>query len=333
MSTVLNGWNWLDLRLTVVEAEVYTGEHLSDICCMTSALNSDQPLLITEAFETYCEGLDHPEGLAFDDEGTLWAGGELGQIYRIDAAGNVAEVARLGGFCLGLTFSAAQELWVCNSGLHQLMRVDRSGRVLDAISEVNGAPLVTPNFSVCDSAGNLYFSDSGHWDKADGCIYRLRADGATERFAGPFAFPNGLALSEDERFLFIAESQTDAVLRVAIREDGTAGQTEVYADGLARVPDGLVLDAAGNLYVMCYASDCIYRVAPGGRVKPGREVELLAFDREATRIARPTNAAFGGPGFDDLYVANLGRWHISRVHLGVPGQRLMNMRQTTEETD
>lgn len=290
---------------------------------MNPILNPDQPLLATEAFVTYCEGLDHPECVAFDEDGVLWAGGELGQIYRIDAGGKATEVVRLGGFCLGLTFSASQELWVCNSGLRQMMRVDRSGRVLGVIADVEGAPLVNPNFSVFDSEGNLYFSDSGHWDGADGLIYRLRADGVAERFAGPFAFPNGLALSADERLLFIAESQTDAVLRIAIGKDGAAGTQDTYADGLARVPDGLALDEAGNLYVMCYASDCIYRVTPG------RDVELLAFDREATRIARPTNAAFGGPGFDDLYVANLGRWHISRVHVGARGQRLINMKEAT----
>ena len=56
-------------------------------------------------FQSFAEGLDHPEGLAFDADGILWAGGELGQIYRIDSRGRVKEIARLGGFCLGFTFS------------------------------------------------------------------------------------------------------------------------------------------------------------------------------------------------------------------------------------
>ena len=276
------------------------------------------PLLRKEEFVTFCEGLDHPEGLAFDSDGQLWAGGELGQLYRISPAGQLTEVTRLGGFCLGLTFSPAQQLWVCNSGLHSLMRVDRSGRVLQSIESAGPTRLTTPNFSVFDHQDNLYFSDSGVWDGQNGFIYRLRPSGAVDRFAGPFAFANGLALSSDDRFLYVAESQRDCVRRIEIRADGAAGETEIYAGALARIPDGLALDAAGNLYVACYASDCIYRVSLD------RNVTLLAFDPEGTRIARPTNLAFGGSRLEDLYVANLGRWHIGRVHLDVRGQPLIN---------
>ena len=40
-------------------------------------------------FETYADGLDHAEDLAFDSEGILWAGGEIGQVYRIPEKGQV----------------------------------------------------------------------------------------------------------------------------------------------------------------------------------------------------------------------------------------------------
>ena len=286
---------------------------------MTISQPTNKPLLPKEVFTTFVDGLDHPEGLAFDDEQALWAGGELGQIYRVDPAGRSKEIARLGGFCLGLTFSARQELWVCNSGLHALMKVDRSGRVLQTISRAKDRPLITPNFSVFDHEGNLYFSDSGEWDQANGFVYCLRPTGFIEEIAGPLAFPNGLALSADDRSLFVVVSQRDHVLRIPVWAGRVEGEPDVYAAGLARVPDGLTLDAVGNLYVTCYASDCIYRV------NTGRSVQILAFDPEGTRIARPTNAAFGGPAMNDLYVANLGRWHIGRVHVGIAGQRLVNL--------
>ena len=132
------------------------------------------PLIPLERFRTFAEGLDHPEGLAFDADGILWAGGELGQIYRIAPKGRVREISCMGGFCLGLTFSRAQELYVCNFKLPALVRLNRKGRILDSWDRCGNRKFKTPNFSVFDSEGNLYFSDSGDWEEANGCVYRLR---------------------------------------------------------------------------------------------------------------------------------------------------------------
>jgi gluconolactonase len=279
-----------------------------------------RPLIPLERFRIFAEGLDHPEGLAFDADGALWAGGELGQIYRMGRKGDVREIACMGGFCLGLTFSPVQELYVCNSKLRTLVRLNRKGRVLDSWDRCGSRKFKTPNFSVFDAGGNLYFSDSGSWKEANGCVYRLRKNGRVEMFAGPFAFANGLALSGDERFLYVAQSTRDNVVEVEIREDGSAGKPKVYAAGLARIPDGMAFDAAGNLYVTCYASDNVYKVTPRG------QVQLLAYDPAGTMIARPTNVAFGGPNFDQMFFANLGRWHVCQAPAGVRGQLLANQR-------
>ncbi len=279
-----------------------------------------RPLIPLKRFRSFADGLDHPEGLAFDADGVLWAGGELGQIYRIDSRGRVQEVVRLGGFNLGLTFSRGQELYVCNFKLPALVRVNRKGDVLASWDRVGARKLKTPNFSVFDSEGNLYFSDSGDFDEVNGWVYRLRANGRAELFAGPFAFANGLSLSADEKFLYVVQSTRDNVMRVEILADGRAGKPRVHASGLHRVPDGAALDAAGNLLVTCYASDNLYKVTPAGKVS------LLAYDPQGTMIARPTNIAFGGPDFDQMYVANLGRWHISRAPAEERGQLLVNQR-------
>jgi gluconolactonase len=268
----------------------------------------------------FAEGLDHPEGLAFDADGTLWAGGELGQIYRIDRRGKAREVTQLGGFCLGLTFSRKQELFVCNFKKGALIHLNRNGRVLHSIERVGARKLKTPNFSVFDSEGSLYFSDSGDWDKGNGCVYRLCSNGRAELFAGPFAFANGMALAADERHLYVVQSQRDNVVEVPILADGRAGKPRVYASGLAHIPDGAALDAAGNLYVTCYGTPRVYRIARSGTVAP------YAYDPSATMLAAPTNAAFGGSNFDELYFANLNRWHICNVKAGVRGQLLANMR-------
>lgn len=274
-----------------------------------------------DQFEIYADGLDHSEDLAFDRDGILWAGGEAGQIYRIREKGRVEEVTNIGGFCLGLTFSASDELFVCNAKLASIVRVQKDGKSALFADSAGSRKLKQPNYSVFDSQGNLYVSDSGEWSTSSGCVVRFDRHGKGTIFLEPpQPFPNGMALSTDERFLLIAQSHTDDVLKVEIRPDGTAGQREVYAKGLERIPDGLAFDMAGNLYVSCYASDNLYRVTPD------RRVSQLAYDRAGTILARPTNIAFGGPSNVYLYVTNLGRWHINRVHLGIAGQPLANQR-------
>src|SRR4051812_49651927 len=52
-------------------------------------------------FTTLAEGLDHPEGAAVGPDGTVYAGGEAGQIYRIAADGTPEQYADTGGVLFG----------------------------------------------------------------------------------------------------------------------------------------------------------------------------------------------------------------------------------------
>jgi len=279
-----------------------------------------QPQISLQKFEVFAEGLDHPEGLAFDADGNLWAGGELGQIYKITQKGKVRTVATLGGFNLGLTFSARQDLFVCNFKLGALIQLDRSGKTVRSWEGAGRYRFRTPNFSVFDRAGNLYFSDSGEFKKDDGFLFVLRTNGKIDQLLDRLAFPNGLSLSADERTLYVVQSTKNNVLAVPLLDTGAIGKPRVYAAGLKNVPDGAALDAEGNLYATCYASHNVYRVTPDGKVS------LFASDPEGTMLASPTNAAFGGANFDEMYFANLSRWHICRARVGIRGQLLANRR-------
>jgi gluconolactonase len=282
-------------------------------CCMT-------PEIPIESVEIFARGVDHAECVAFDRAGALWAGGEAGQIYRIDAEGGVETVATLGGFCGGLAFSPTDELFVCNPA-HGIVRVARDGKFSVFATHAGEHKLVCPNFGVFDAAGNYYVTDSGQWQKRNGALIRFKPDGRGKVLAGPLGYANGLALTADEKTLFMVESDTDSVFRFALRADGSVGAPELFADGCGRLPDGLALDAEGNLFVCCYASDEIWRISPSG------EKKLFAWDRWAIRLGAPTNMAFGGKNFDELYVANLARTTISRAKVTHKGQPLANQRK------
>ncbi len=282
------------------------------------------PEIPIEKFEIFATGIDHPECVAFDSRGDLWAGGESGQVYRITRDRQVRLVTTMGGFCAGLAFSPADELFVCNPQ-HGIVRVKPTGEFAVFASHAGGHKLVCPNFGVFDAAGNYYVTDSGNWQKRNGWVIRFTPDGRGQVVAGPLGYTNGLALSADQRFLFMVESDTDAVLRFPVQGNGSLGEHEVYARQCGRFPDGLVLDADGNLYVSCYASDEIWRISPH------REKRLFAWDRWAIKLGSPTNLAFGGPGFDELYVANLARTTITRARVPFRGQKLANQRATKHE--
>lgn len=275
------------------------------------------PEVPIERFEIFATGVDHPECIAFDSRGDLWAGGESGQIYRISADRQVKLVTTMGGFCAGLAFSPDDELFVCNPQ-HGVVRVKPTGEFSVFASAAGSHKLICPNYGVFEAAGNYYVTDSGNWQKRNGWVLRFTPDGRGQAVAGPFGYTNGLALSADQKSLFMVESDSDSVFRFPVQSDGSLGVQEVYATECGRFPDGLVLDAEGNLYVCCYASDEIWRISPK------REKTLFAWDRWAIKLGSPTNLAFGGPQFDELYVANLARTTITRAPIQRPGQKLAN---------
>lgn len=280
-----------------------------------------QPVIPIDRFEVFATGLDHPECLAFDRDGNLWAGGEGGQIYKISPAGQLQQVASLNSFNGGIAFSPDDDLIVCNP-VQGLMRVTADGAAKVFASHAGGRKLICPNYPVFDRAGNLYVTDSGNWMKQNGALCRFTPEGKGEVIAAPFGYANGLALSSDERTLFMVESNTDRVLRFDLSDNGAIGEAQVYAEQVGRLPDGLSLDIEGNLYASCYASDDIHRITPAGKV------ELFAYDRWAILLSRPTNMAFGvrDDDRDTMYVANLGRYTITRAKIGVGGQMLANIR-------
>jgi gluconolactonase len=271
------------------------------------------PEIPIERFEVFATELDHPECLAFDRDGYLWAGGEAGQIYRISPAGVREVIAEIGGFSAGLAWTPDHaELYVCNPK-YGIVRVNRAGLWSVVQNTIATHSLISPNYGVFDRRGNFYVTDSGNWNKRNGWLLRYAPDGRGEVLAGPFGYANGLALSADEQQLFMVESDTDSIHRI----DLANGQVSLYATSVGRFPDGLALDSEGHLFASCYASDDIHRISPT------QDVTLFAYDRWAILLSRPTNIAFH-EGY--LYASNLGRTTITRAYVGRAGKPLVNLR-------
>jgi sugar lactone lactonase YvrE len=257
----------------------------------------------------FADGLDHPECVAAHPDGSFYAGGELGQIYHISADGKqVDQVASTGGFVLGIAVSPdASWLAVCDLKKKCLFRFDLASGKLKELTRGGEAPFSIPNHLVFSRDGFLYVTDSGGFRVVTGKIYRFDLEGNGGVWhKGPFNFANGIALSPGGKSLFLCCSWV-GVEEVMINPDGTPGKRRVYARLPKTLPDGLALDARGNIYVACYTPARLLKITPQ------RKVSVFIDDWEAHTLSNPTNICFGGKNFDELYAANLGRWHITRI--------------------
>lgn len=275
-----------------------------------------EPLVATDRIELAWSGIDHSEGVAIDADGTVWAGGEEGQVYRGRLDGEPEQVATLPGRTLGFAIDADGNAYCADMSGPGIYRITPAGEVAQVSSGSEDQPARVPNHPAFLPDGTLLWTDSGEWGASDGCLFATRADGSTvvaDRSAN--GYTNGLALSPDGTTLAIVESTLPGVTAVTVGSAGSLGERRVLVELPGTVPDGVAYDAGGRLYVSCWMPDAIYRVARDG------EVETLAEDPLRFSLNSPTNVAFV-PGERRLVAANIGERFLSVIPTDAPGAEL-----------
>jgi gluconolactonase len=271
-----------------------------------------------EAFTELAGGLDHPEGIAWDPAGVLFAGGEAGQIYRVGLDGSVEEVASTGGFMYGLAVDGGSNVFACDYGNAGLARIDPSGGISWPSRGTDDRPMRVPNATAIDEAGSLYVTDSGEWGDDDGTIFRVDPAGETTVWSDEVrAFPNGCCMTLEGDALLVIESRARRIVRIPIAGDGSAGRAETVVDLPGSQPDGLALAADGTIVVGCYRPDRIWIVRPGERP------DVLAEDPDGVILNQPANPCFVGSDLDRLAISSLGGWSIMWADVGLTGVPLV----------
>ena len=171
-----------------------------------------------------------------------------------------------------------------------------TARVEPVLARRNSERFKGPNDLVFARNGDLYFTDQGQTGLHDptGRVYRLRPDGRLDCLLNNGPSPNGLALSPDEEVLFVAMTRDNAVWRLPLLPDGSTAKVGRFASfhGTSG-PDGLAVDAAGNLLVAHASLGSVFVLSPQG--------EPVARIRSC-RGATTTNLALGGPGGGTVFV-------------------------------
>lgn len=220
----------------------------------------------------------------------------------------------------GLTFDREGRLILAEHGDRRVTRLEKSGLITVLADRYDGKRLNSPNDVVVKSDGSIYFTDPPYGlpgqltDPAKELpysgVYRI-VDGKVQLLAQDLPFPNGLAFSPDERYLYVASSDNAKRLwmRYDVRADGSLGAGSVFYDvageTAAGLPDGLKVDAAGNLFA----------TGPGGVVIISPAGRLLG------RIEMPESPANVGWGDDGRTLYMTARTSVYRVPVVRGGKR------------
>lgn len=170
------------------------------------------------------------------------------------------------------------------------------------------------NDLVVRSDGAIYFTDptyhQGEKTPLVGTrgVYRVPPDRTSvEAFYTSSSWqPNGIALSPDERMLYVSDSQSSTIFSFPLTAGGAlAGVRSTFSSNIG-TPDGATVDCAGNVYFTSKTSSGYVRIiGPTGTTK--LQISL----------AGVSNVAFGGPDHKTLYLT-AGR-SVYSLPMNIPG--------------
>jgi len=307
------------------------------------------PTFPVSAVEPFGRGVLKAEGVVVDKDNCVYGGGRNGVMYKVTPDGKVSELATLpsGSIPNGVTMDRNGDLVYCDLGKEAVVRVTQSGKVSMVADRAGDLHLSLPNFATYDAEGNLYVSNSSTNNinnvlddlinpSPRGALGVVRKSGKSEVVASGVFLANGTAIDPKEEAVFVLESTRFDCLRIAIKKDGTYGKPEVYSKDFPAIPDGMAFDTDGDLYITLPGKAKRPEDPPKGKIllptnqilkvdKSGKWTMLID-DPKSERLDHPTNCAFGGPGLQDLYFANLEGEHFSRVHTNFRGHPLYHQR-------
>jgi gluconolactonase len=277
--------------------------------------------------EVVREGFDGTEGpIALADGSIVFTENRADRLVRIAPDNSVSTYLEHTGGANALALRADGELLAVQTTQPAIARLQPANEVLAA--SYSGKPFNRPNDLALARAGSVYFSDPGApptagtprpQTPAKTGLYWLDPQGKVGLVADDISRPNGVALSPDERTLYVADSWGEHLIAFSVQPDGHLSARRNFArlagfrnspEGPVSGADGIAVDAAGRVYVATSAGIEVFS-------PEGAALGVIALPKQ------PQNLAFGGPDRSQLYVVGRGSaYRIKTLTTGVdrPGK-------------
>jgi gluconolactonase len=262
-------------------------------------------LIIADSLELAATGYTFTEGPAWDGARIIFSDIPGDAVHVLTPGESAATVLYApSANANGHTFDRQGRLLNAEHGSGAITRwTPESGRQV-IVASYDGKRLNSPNDVVVRSDGLILFTDPP---------YGLGQRTSEVGFSGVFAFdeasgrmvlidsahsrPNGLALSPDEKVLYVGDTATQTLWAYDLAADGTASGKRLVVDVTDETKpgrvDGVRVDTEGRVYITCPGGVCVVDPAKG-----------MVIERLATP-KRATNLAWGGADLSELYITAL----------------------------
>jgi gluconolactonase len=279
------------------------------------------------------EGFKFTEGPVWAGDGLLFSDPNANTIYRYSTAGKLTVFRKPSGYdgadiaeyrqpgSNGITLDPSGSVVFDQHGNRRVVRLEKDGSETVLADRYEGKRLNSPNDLVYRLDGALFFTDPNFGLPKFGddkrkelpftgvyAFYKGELNLLTSEFSGP----NGIALSPDEKYLYIGnwDDNRKVVWRYDLAPDASISNGKLFFDFTAfkgeDAIDGIKVDVAGNLYVS----------APGGLQILSPEGRHLGTIRTPQHVH---NMAWGDEDGKTLYLC--ARTALYRIRLNIPGVR------------
>lgn len=265
------------------------------------------------------------EGPAFDRAGNLYVVDiPFGRVFRISPAREWTLVVEYDGWPNGLRIARDGRIFIADYRQGLVHLDPATGEVGAVLSHRNTEGFKGLNDLTIASNGDILFTDQGQTGLHDptGRVYRLRADDRLELLLSNVPSPNGIVLDADEKVLYVAATRGNCIWRGPVMPDGTLSKVGNFFQLYGPTgPDGLTMDAAGNLAIAHPGSGSVWLVDPHGepvgRVKgpAGCFITNLAYGYDAD-----------GQANDWLYMTDSNNGVVLRAKMPARGRTLASHR-------
>ena len=240
------------------------------------------------------------DGLAMGEsprwhDGRLWLS-DWGarEVVAVDLEGRRETILRVSAAPFSIDWLPDGRLLVTSARDSRVLARDTDGSLATYadLRDVSDRPW---NEIVVDGRGNAYLDNIGFdfpgGTFAPGIVALVTADRDVRVLAGDVAFPNGLALTDDERTLIVAESYAERLTAFDVADDGALSGRRTWAETPGDHPDGICVDIEGAVWYADVGNRRCVRVREGGAILETVEADRACFA-----------CMLGGPDGSTLFV-------------------------------